>query len=332
MGRIREGEPALADFELDDDLRDGTRAAWKRYVDLIAPFRPDLHRYCWRLTGELWDAEDLVQDTIVRGFGKLSTVHGRIDNPRGYLVRIASNLWIDAMRRRTTERAALAAAPPEPVPEPPADQRARAREAGAELLGRLSPQERAAVLMKDVFDMDLKRIAEVLSTSVGAVKAALHRGRGRLDAEPAPERPRPSVALVDRFVELLNGSDLPGLLELMLDTATVEELGSVYEVGRDQFGREGSFLWQSVHVHPELPPEKRPAKWRNERAMFDGEPIVVSFGPVGDGERLMGVTRLEERDGRIAKLRAYIFTPETVRAVGEKLGLPVLTGLYRFPF
>lgn len=53
---------------------------------------------------------------------------------------------------------------------------------------------------------------------------------------------------------------------------------------------------------------------------------------VGDGEQLMGLTRLEESDGKISRLRAYIFTPETIRVVGKSLGFPVLTGLYRFPF
>ena len=59
---------------------------------------------------------------------------------------------------------------------------------------------------------------------------------------------------------------------------------------------------------------------------------MLSFGPTDDGERLMGLTRLEESDGRISRLRAYIFTPETIRVVGKSLGYPVLTGLYRFPF
>ena len=325
----------VADLELPDDLREETRSAWKHYVDLLAPFRPDLHRYCWGLTGNLWDAEDLVQETVIRGFGTLSSIHNSIDNPRGYLVRIATHCWIDTQRRRGREASALESEPPMPDRAgPPPEQRAELRGAGARLFQRLSPQQRAAVLMKDVFDMSLNDTAEVLGTSLGAVKAALKRGRDRLAAtEDPPEarRPRPSTALVDRFVELLNASDLPGLLALMLDTGTVQEFGSLVEVGRAQFEREGSFLWQSVNVHPELPPEVRPPKWRNERAEFEGEPLMLSFGPVDGGERLMGVTRFEEEDGKIAHLRAYIFTPETVRAVGDALGFRVLTGLYRFP-
>jgi len=325
----------VAELEIPDDFRNDTRAAWKRYIDLLAPFRPDLHRYCHGLTRNVWDAEDLVQETVIRGFGTLNSLHGNIDNPRGYLVRIATNLWIDTIRRRTTESRALAAEPPVPSGSPDTSQRAETRDAGARLLERLSPQERAAVLMKDVFDMSLDDIANALGTTLGAVKSALHRGRSRLDepeASAESRRSRPSVALVDRFVELLNGSDLPGLLDLMLDTGTVEEYGSLVEVGRAQFEREGSFLWQSVNVHPELPADVRPKKWRNERAIYEGEPLVLSFGPVGDGERLMGLTRLEQSDGKIARLRAYIFTPETIRVVGKALGRPVMTGLYRFPF
>jgi RNA polymerase sigma-70 factor (ECF subfamily) len=74
----------------------------------------------------------------------------------------------------------------------------------------------------------------MLRTSVGAVKAALHRGRERLrpEADPAEaRRPQPSPALVERFIERLNASDLPAMLELMLDGASVETLGGLLEVG-----------------------------------------------------------------------------------------------------
>ena len=89
----------MADLELPDALRDETRSVWKHYVDLLAPFRPDLHRYCWGLTGNLWDAEDLVQEAVIRGFGTLSSIHGSIDNPRGYLVRIATHCVVSVSLR-----------------------------------------------------------------------------------------------------------------------------------------------------------------------------------------------------------------------------------------
>ena len=72
----------MGDLELPDGLRDELRGAWHRYIDLLAPLRPALHGYCRRLSGNLWDAEDLVQDTLLRAFGTLGSVHARIENPR----------------------------------------------------------------------------------------------------------------------------------------------------------------------------------------------------------------------------------------------------------
>ena len=58
----------MGDVELPDALRDELRSAWHRYVDLLAPLRPALHGYCRRLTGNVWDAEDLVQDALLRAY------------------------------------------------------------------------------------------------------------------------------------------------------------------------------------------------------------------------------------------------------------------------
>ena len=91
----------MADLELPDGLRDDLRSAWHRYIDLLAPLRPTLHGYCMRLTGNVWDAEDLVQDTLLRAFGTLGSVFKRIENPRAYLLRTATNLW---MRRGPSSR------------------------------------------------------------------------------------------------------------------------------------------------------------------------------------------------------------------------------------
>src|SRR5215471_10493837 len=112
----------MANPELSQDIHDGLRAAWHRYLDLTSPFRPDLHRYCRRLTRDLWDAEDLVQETLLRAFATLSVMNGTIQNPRGYLVRTATHLWIDMLRRRNTEAAALSAHASVASDAKPADQ------------------------------------------------------------------------------------------------------------------------------------------------------------------------------------------------------------------
>jgi len=76
-------------------------------------------------------------------------------------------------------------------------------------------------------------------------------------------------------------------------------------------------------------PIERPSGY--ERVDFEGEPIVLLFATRWGSEALEVIFRFEEQDGRIARIRAYGFCPETIRAVGEALGVRVLTGLYRAP-
>jgi RNA polymerase sigma-70 factor (ECF subfamily) len=321
----------MGDVELPGALRDELRGAWHRYLDLLAPLRPGLHGYCRRLTGSAWDAEDLVQDTLLRGFGVLGHVHHEIRNPRAYLLRTATNLWIDTVRRRTTEAAAVAeaAGPRAAAPGP-----GSVRDAGQALLGELAPQERAAVLLKEAFDFGLEEIADVLATSTGAVKAALHRGRTRLRESgggAAPRRPAASPELVDRFVALFHARDRDGLVALMLGGGQVENVGCSLEFGDENFRRDGGWFHRAVFGHPEWPAEFQYESSRLERAAFEGEPVALGLVVRRGREALEQVLRFDERDGRIARLRGYAFCPETIREVGAALGLRVRTGLYRYP-
>src|SRR5215813_8406894 len=163
----------MADIELDDQWRRGMVRAWHEFLQSLDPLRPDLHRYCRRLTGNIWDAEDLVQDTLLRAFSHLSQLLHNIDNPRAYILRIASNLWIDTVRRRASEADALALeardARAAGAGGAAGMQAIEVREAGARLMQSLAPQERAAVVLKDVFDMSIEETASILSTTAGAV-------------------------------------------------------------------------------------------------------------------------------------------------------------------
>lgn len=315
-----------------DALRDDLRTAWHRFVDLVAPIRPQLHGHCRRLAGNVFDAEDLVQETLVRAFGRWGVSYGAVRDPQAYLLRTATHLWIDTMRRRERE-SRLRQAPPDHETSPPAP--GELRSAGARLMRRLSPQERAAVVLKEGFDMRLDEIAQLLSTTEGAVKAALHRGRERLrepDEATSARRPAPSPDLVDRFVALVAQRDVPGLAALMLDGASAENPGNSFHVGDG--GSEGvlRFLDSLVHGHPEWPRAFQPESRRLERAELDGESIVLGLATFrGREEAITSVFRLDEEDGRIARLRSYAFCPETLREIGARLGRPVLTGLYRAP-
>jgi hypothetical protein len=103
------------------------------------------------------------------------------------------------------------------------------------------------------------------------------------------------------------------------------------EVGRKEFESKGSWLWQAVHVHPDLPAELRPPKFVNERAILMGEPTLLGFMVQGDSKLLMAVVRIEEEDGQISRIRAYNFSPEVIQEVAADLGIMAGVVPYRFP-
>ncbi len=299
---------------MTDETARTMRALWFDYLDAVEAVRPRLHAYCLRLTGTVWDAEDLVQDTLLRGFGAIGRCDmsppmeegtgGRwFDKPHAYLAQIATNLWIDRWRRSRRHG-------------PPAGAEAETQEAaamitrsaGVALFERTAPQERAAVVLKDVFDFSLEEIAAMLSTTPGGVKAALHRGRGKLgkaDAGTAARTNPASTALIDRFIAAFNARDVSAITALLLESVTYEPQG----VGGER-GTRG--IWLNVPV---------PAIVSAERHVLEAE-NVVAFTFVAQGvKRLGGLERLEEVDGRIARIINYYFCPDTLAHAAAALGM-----------
>src|SRR5262249_53120518 len=143
-----------------------------------------------------------LQDTLLRGFAAMGRGDGtsnasQVKGPRAYLFRIATNLWIDQMRRRQP----IASSASRTADSSTGERSVETLEAASVLMSRVAPQERAALVLKEVFDFTLEQIAEILSTTVGAIKSALHRGRGRLEEIPSMRRLHraPSKELLDRF-------------------------------------------------------------------------------------------------------------------------------------
>jgi hypothetical protein len=82
------------------DLPTTAKRSWHRFLETYEPLRSELYRYSRYLTRSPWDAEDLVQDTLARAFVTLAQMGTAPANPRAWLFRVASNLWIDELRGR----------------------------------------------------------------------------------------------------------------------------------------------------------------------------------------------------------------------------------------
>ena len=109
------------------------RRGWAHFLTDIEPERPRLFRYCRKLTGSVWDAEDLVQSTFLKVFGSIALVDNESIRWGPYLARVASNHWID--QKRKVEPLALDAIAEPSIP-PSAERAVAPRDGGRTLMTR----------------------------------------------------------------------------------------------------------------------------------------------------------------------------------------------------
>ena len=221
-----------------------SQTAAEEFGALAEDIRPDLHRYCARLTGSVFDGEDIVQDALERALAALP------EQPPGaglkpWLFRIAHNRALDHLRARSHRLGASLDEVAERADEttPAADEELIRRETLALAIsrfGELPISQRSVVILKDVLDHSLQEIADLLDFSVAAVKAALHRGRLRLREQraaggPGPvAEPSPSPEIA-RYVALFNGHDWQALRNLLADDVRLNQSRRI-RVGRDEVG------------------------------------------------------------------------------------------------
>jgi RNA polymerase sigma-70 factor (ECF subfamily) len=320
--------------KVTDSLRRTLEGSWQRFLDLYEPLRPELYRYCRHLTRSPWDADDLVQDALFRALATLGGMHEPPQNVRAWLFRIASNLWIDRVRAQKPQ--------PEAEQERASGREPRAiREAAGTLLSRLSPQERAAVVLKEAFNFTLEEIAETLSTTPGTVKSALHRGRGKL-VEPADEGeapPKPHV--LDAFCAAFNAGDLDRLTSLLLDTAEIEVVRVHTEYGPEA-SRRGVFrgmLFGMLRLADPARLEGLEARYfpnvlpqapRVEPRLHRGEWFLVHWYAHSDGEAVRALTRVEADGDRLTRVRNYFYTPDVLAEICAELQVPFRSNGYRY--
>jgi RNA polymerase sigma-70 factor (ECF subfamily) len=306
----------MAQAPITDETARALRTSWFAYLDTVEPLRTPLHAYGMRLTGSVWDAEDLVQETLLKGFAMIGRgdLHGPgspVASPRAYLFRTATNLWLDRQRRRVREARALA----EPV-ETAADVGPDDLREAAERLMIASPQARAAVILKDVFEFSLEEIADQLRTTVGGVKSALNRGRAAVQAEPAAAG-GPSRGLVDRFIDAFMSRDVAAITASLTEACDIHVPGVGGGRGRRGGWAEASLGHQGIRL---------------EAVSYRGEIVILGLNLEADGpDSLYDVMRLEEADGQVSRIVNYCFCPDTLAAIGAELGVPVKPWGYHQP-
>lgn len=222
-------------------------------LDAFELERPALLGHCYRMLGSPAEAEDAVQDTLLRAWKATADFEGRSQRST-WLYRIATNVCIDRLRERkrrelptlchpsgTTEDPLVerparhwlepisdaAVLPPDIDPERRATLRQSLRLAFVAAIQHLPPRQRAVLLLKDVLDFTTAEIAETLSTTSASVNSALQRARATL-ARTHPSGPPPQTTLspsqqdlVDRYVDAFHAYDVDALVGLLREDATL---------------------------------------------------------------------------------------------------------------
>lgn len=263
--------------------------------------RGRLFGLAYRMLGSRADAEDIVQEVYLRWH---EADQARIENPEAWLVTAGTRLSIDRLRRLKTEREAYVGQwLPEPIitPEPPPDHHLELSEdlslAFLTLLERLAPDERAAFLLHDVFDVGYDGIGAVLDRSAAACRQVVHRARERVRGERKRfEASEPAKAeMVQRFMTALDAKDEAALLQLFAPDAiwTADGGGKASAglnpiVGGERMARLAVGLrekfWSPIRTMRIGTINGEPGV-----CMFDGDRLMATMSIATDGERILAV-------------------------------------------
>jgi RNA polymerase sigma-70 factor (ECF subfamily) len=251
----------------------------------LEQYRRELIAHCYRMTGSVDDAEDLVQETFLRAWRSQEAFEGRA-SVRSWLYRIATNVCLTAVGKRRFLPSGLG--PPgtdplgpgdrapdvdwvQPIPDDPADQvvqREDLRLAVIASLQFLPPRQRAVLLLRDVLGWPAAEVAAALDMSVAAVKSALQRARATVPLSPEQVSPEPAgaKAVLDAYVKAFETSDAAALERLLTDDAVLEMTGV-----RTWFAGKAFCV---PHLRAQALGE--PGDWRMTPAPANGQPAVVA--------------------------------------------------------
>jgi RNA polymerase sigma-70 factor (ECF subfamily) len=158
------------------------------YAELVERHRAELEAHCRRMLGSVHDAEDALQDALLRAWRAIPQFEGR-GSPRWWLYRIATNTALDAIRRRTTRIVPIDEEPPatgiETDPEGSYERQEVLESALVKADRILTRKQRAVLILREVLGFSAEETAERLGVSVAAVNSALQRARAAIDRRSA---------------------------------------------------------------------------------------------------------------------------------------------------
>jgi RNA polymerase sigma-70 factor (ECF subfamily) len=288
--------------------------------------RRELTAYCYRMLGSPFEAEDAVQDTLLRAWKSIDRFEGRAAL-RSWLYRIATNVCLDLLNGRERRARPMDLGPArepieanlntlpevtwiEPLPSGDPAEVAESREtirlAFVAALQHLPPRQRAVVILCEVLRWKAAEVAELLETSVASVNSALQRARATLEASDldssaaAPALDGSDRELLARYVEAFERYDMEALTSLIREDATQ----SMPPFDLWLSGRDDIFAWW---VGPG-------AGCRGSRVIptvaANGSPAFGQYKPseTGEGHDPWALQVLEISDGRIVELTFFLAT------------------------
>jgi RNA polymerase sigma-70 factor (ECF subfamily) len=334
----------MTERELLEAACGGDEDAFRR---LVEPHRAGLHAHCYRMLGSLHDAEDALQDALLRAWRGLPGFDGR-SALRRWLYRITTNTCLDALKRRPKRVLPIDYGPPaeleadavgEPLsrsvwvepypdeligvengyaaPEARCEQREAVELAFVAALQHLPPRQRAVLILREVLGFSAKEVSESLGTTVASVNSALQRARKAVEAR-LPEKSQQATIrelgnagvreVVRRFVDAFERGDVDAIVSLLAEDATFAMPPySEWYRGRDVVGES----W--------LMPGGPPPRLRYVETRANGQLALGTYVLDPERNRFLAIALdvLTLRGTRIADVTAFR-TPE----VFPRFGLP----------
>jgi RNA polymerase sigma-70 factor (ECF subfamily) len=316
----------IDDGRLVAAARDGDERA---FVQLTSPHRSELHVHCYRLLGSLHDADDALQETLLRAWRGMDRFEPRAP-VRGWLYRIATNVCLRMIEQRGRREAVSVDAHLEPYPEPAApggSEPAAAVEADEAVglafvaaMQLLPPKQRAVLVLRDVLDWSAREVAEFLDDSVPAVNSALQRARDRIarehDEGSLARAHRPAsidaeARVMQRFQAAWKAVDIDGIVALLADDALLTMPPEPMRFEGPQ--AIGDFF-------ATVPLEGRLDRIRLVPARANGQPALAAYTESELGTHDAYGLMVFAIDGdRIASITGFARNPSLI----ERLGLPL---------